>query len=134
MHHRRAGRRAVASPQLAAVDAIIGAESEDTLDNLQADRHRAVGGRAGINVLDQDRARPCAVALPQLGPVNTVIGGEVKPPAHTRQLTDAKWSYHGETAEERRPSGCPIAFPQGGTVPVVVGDVEGVNYTRQVEG
>ena len=65
-------RGAVRLPQLRAVDAVVGGEEQPASRTRSGPRARTVAG-TGMDVLDQDGARPAAVRLPQLLAVGAVV-------------------------------------------------------------
>src|SRR5262245_45203536 len=69
-----AGSRAVASPNLLSIDAIVGRKKERTADIGQVARKRTVG--AGADILEQDSPNVGAVALPDLVAIGGIVGPE----------------------------------------------------------
>src|SRR5262249_28086802 len=76
--------RAVAFPNLPAINTVNGREEEGAVDVCQVVRVRAYA--AGVNVLDEDGAGLGAIALPQLVSVDTVVGREEQRPVHVGQV------------------------------------------------
>src|SRR4051794_5152594 len=82
--HPRPSARAVASPQLVAVGAVIGREHEDA---VHAPQVVAVGARrAGPDVAHKPRSIPGAVGAPELVAVLAVVGAEEDEVARLREL------------------------------------------------
>ena len=75
LEHDRAGRSAIAGPELAPVGAVVAEKSRTLPTAAKLHVEFDVAGARG-DVIDQDRAVVGAVALPQLGAVDAVVGGE----------------------------------------------------------
>ena len=79
---------AIRLPQLPAVAAVVGGE-EQRPPHIGQEVGGVARRAAGMDVLDQHRARRGAVRLPQLPAVGTVVGGEEQRPAAQRSGTGA---------------------------------------------
>src|SRR5262249_18846673 len=114
------GGSAVALPQFAAVNAVVGREEQLAVNVCQVGGARAAA--ADVDILDHQGAGRGAVTLPQFAAVNAVIGREEQFAVDIGQVRRVGTDARTNDGDDVRAGLGPIALPQLSAVPLVRGD------------
>ena len=128
LYHDGACRRAVASPELPAMNSVARSEEECAVNVRQRGRVRS--RRTSIDVLHHDGSCRRAVTLPKLSSVDAVVGREKQRAVYVGEpllgVDALGGTVHAgiDVLDQNGPCGCTVASPQLATVDSVKGSEE----------